>query len=380
MSFLLVHFTSIRCPFLHHRRLLFFVLSMILVCTKKCVSFQSYHQLPHVVVAGASSHNNKHLHTTKVPSPSSLRRLDTATSKSIINSCKEQRFCYCQFGLCLSTSASTSAPLSSDCGGEDPIATTTTTTTNSRISNIGQQRLTWTDHVRELIKYKEEHGDTLVPKRYSANPSLGLWVSKQRMNYKKYIANENCSLTDGKIQLLDKIGFSWNGMAKIDEYSKRRWWENLEDFKQHMYLSEKQLPPSLERWIAIQRIEYKRKLEGHDDNKLDEGKIAALNEIDPEWWKSKRQRNWEIRCRELVEYRNEYGNCCVPISYKNKRLAHWVSNLRKKYNLRLAGKTTTLYNDQIEELNKLGFVWDRWEYEFFFNKTSTNTTRMLNNN
>jgi hypothetical protein len=41
---------------------------------------------------------------------------------------------------------------------------------------------------QELIKYKEQHGDCLVPVRYtddSKKPALGRWVNKQRIRHRK---------------------------------------------------------------------------------------------------------------------------------------------------------------------------------------------------
>ena len=78
-----------------------------------------------------------------------------------------------------------------------------------------------------------------------------------------------------------------------------------------------------------------------------------MNAIDPNWWKSARQRQWEARCKELIAYREKHGDCCVPINYENKKLANWVSNNRKNYNLKLAGKASKLTSEQIAELDKL---------------------------
>ena len=49
--------------------------------------------------------------------------------------------------------------------------------------------------VLELEKYKAEHGDCLVPKRYEENRSLGNWVNKQRQLYRKFLAGESSSMT-----------------------------------------------------------------------------------------------------------------------------------------------------------------------------------------
>jgi hypothetical protein len=114
-----------------------------------------------------------------------------------------------------------------------------------------------------------------------------------------------------------------------------------------------------------QRAEYQKFQNGDKTCKLDEKKIVLLSEIDPNWWKTIRRRQWEERCCDLIAYRDEHGDCCVPITYKkNKKLANWVSNCRKKYNLRMAGEERNLSLERIEELNEIGMVWDRWDFEF----------------
>jgi len=38
-----------------------------------------------------------------------------------------------------------------------------------------RNRHDWDVWLPELKRYKEEHGDCLVPKNYKANPKLGIW-------------------------------------------------------------------------------------------------------------------------------------------------------------------------------------------------------------
>ena len=40
-----------------------------------------------------------------------------------------------------------------------------------------RQRTGWNDRYDELIKFKEQYGDTIVPQQYEANRPLGKWVS-----------------------------------------------------------------------------------------------------------------------------------------------------------------------------------------------------------
>lgn len=41
--------------------------------------------------------------------------------------------------------------------------------------NAGPKRKSWDVRFAELKKYRQEHGDCLVPQKYAANPKLGRW-------------------------------------------------------------------------------------------------------------------------------------------------------------------------------------------------------------
>ena len=224
-------------------------------------------------------------------------------------------------------------------------------------------RASWTDRVLQLVEYRDSRGDTLVPKRYNKNPGLANWVSKQRQQYRKFCSNETpCSLTADKIRILDDIGFCWDASHKTHDQQDEKWWGCLEELKTYGAVHAK-MPAGLRTFLDEQRKEYLLIRHGHH-SMLDDSKVEALTAWDVHWWKTSRERQWDVRYQELEDYRAEHGDCCVTISHSNRQLANWVSNLRKQYNLRATGKHSTLTEEKIHQLNALGFVWNRWEYEF----------------
>jgi hypothetical protein len=64
--------------------------------------------------------------------------------------------------------------------------------------------------------------------------------------------------------------------------------------------------------------------------------------------------DWDIRYKQLVEYKRTHGNCSVPRKYElNKELGRWVSNqVRHKCG-------DSLHKDRIAKLESIGFVWGR---------------------
>ena len=70
----------------------------------------------------------------------------------------------------------------------------------------------WRKRIEELKEYIKEHGDTLVPITYAANPKLAQWVSLQRKNYNLWISGKRrpYGFTKARIDELNDLGFVWD--------------------------------------------------------------------------------------------------------------------------------------------------------------------------
>jgi hypothetical protein len=64
--------------------------------------------------------------------------------------------------------------------------------------------LPWAERFEQLLKYKEEHGHTLVPQHY---PELGQWVHGQRNDYRKFVRGQKSPMTAEKLGKLNETGF-----------------------------------------------------------------------------------------------------------------------------------------------------------------------------
>lgn len=250
----------------------------------------------------------------------------------------------------------------------------------------------WEERFHELAAFQHEHGHCRVPKRYQRNKRLANWVSKQRQEHRKFCNGLKASITSERIAALDQIGFCWNATAQesssldgavvngtddhvvvgvVDEWDQR--FQSLAD-----YMSQNNLSSVLELpkdsihnvWIKQQRKLY---LNHHDGKEFQYGnvmmtreRINRLRQVDPHWHlKNRRDLVWERRYQELVDYARQHGDCCVPISYSNKKLAHWVSNQRKLYTAQLkTGQSNSLDQERKHRLDEICFVWNRWDYEF----------------
>src|SRR5262249_10777333 len=111
--------------------------------------------------------------------------------------------------------------------------------------------------------------------------------------------------------------------------------------------------PELVKWVQRQRIAFKR-------GTLAPSRINRLNQIGFVW--NPFEAFWEEMFSALTRYKKVFGHCNVPFQSGKDRLGTWVANQRR---LRERGR---LNPDQIERLDKLGFIWNprmtAWEQWF----------------
>lgn len=157
----------------------------------------------------------------------------------------------------------------------------------------------WMLHFEEICKYKEVHGNCLVPKLYKPDRALASWVYNQRYQYKKKSEGKDVPLNDERIKKLDSIGFCWK--AKSDG----EWRESDRD----------------------------RRRESSQDS-------------------------WESKFERLVQFKEKHGHTLVPKQYKSDQsLSSWVFRQRRQYSFLMNGQSSSLSNDRLEKLKEIGFVF-----------------------
>jgi Helicase associated domain len=70
-------------------------------------------------------------------------------------------------------------------------------------------RLNWDERFQQLLQYKQENGDTIVPQHFSGYNNLGAWVKTQRGNYKLMKKGARSAMTAEMALKLSEIGFVW---------------------------------------------------------------------------------------------------------------------------------------------------------------------------
>ncbi len=257
----------------------------------------------------------------------------------------------------------------------------------------------WKNQYSQLLEFRAMYGHCNVPRGYAKNPSLGLWVSKQRSKKNK--------LPQEYIHQLEKLNFDWhpndtgrekmflalrtfkekNGHCNVpknypENPSLGAWvdkqrnnkrnnklalsfidklnamgfdWDPVGTYSERMFAALKSFKDlhghcnvprrlsenyALATWVGNQRALYK------------EGKLFnQLNDIGFDWYPH--NTSFEKMFPALEAFKNLYGHCKVPQKYpENPELGRWVSRQRVSY------RAKTLSQDRIDMLNGVGFVWE----------------------
>jgi hypothetical protein len=218
----------------------------------------------------------------------------------------------------------------------------------------------WEVRLSELAEYRKKNGNCNVARNYpySENSKLANWVNKQRTSYRLNQEGKTSPMTLSRIKELENLGFEWdsrgeaweNSLSKLAEYRKIYGNCNVpynysENFK-------------LANWVTTQRFQYRL----HAEGKMSSMTLVRIQELESlgfEQWDS-RSDAWDDLLSELAAYRKTHGHCNVPRNNSsNTQLANWVNTQRNQYKVYQKGKRSTMTLSRIQELESLGFQWDR---------------------
>jgi hypothetical protein len=87
----------------------------------------------------------------------------------------------------------------------------------------------WDERFEELRAFQNEHGHCRVSQAEKDDDThqLALWVKLQRKEYKLYQEGKNSTITQGRIQKLNGVGFTWSILSQ----QRVSWGERLEALK-----------------------------------------------------------------------------------------------------------------------------------------------------
>ena len=216
-------------------------------------------------------------------------------------------------------------------------------------------RRSWDEWYRLAKRYREAHGDLLVPAAYvcSGGERLGRWIERQRARYNR-VATIDRDMHPEEIELLNAIDMVWkleyrhawaDWLGALDSYRKLH--GNLdipEDYVCGAY--------ALGNWVVKQRRLYA-------EGALTARQAADLDARGMLWTVRTRPRDWEDWFQEARAYFEAHGDLMVPPDYQTgegHRLGLWIYQQRDLYMGRRPNRTLT--PEQIGRLEAIGMVWE----------------------
>lgn len=200
----------------------------------------------------------------------------------------------------------------------------------------------WRQMYKELQEFYQERGHSRVPQKWPENPKLSNWILVQRRTYGEGKMKED------RLRKLEALEFVWD----FKEVYEEQWEDKYKALLRFVAENGHCKPPlthtvdNLGSWVDRQRtMNNKGKLPEQRKKKLDEvGFIWDCDEL--------QEQAWEERFRQLNEYKQEYGDCMIPVNWKiNRQLGTWVSTQRT---LEKNGRLDPLKKERLEAV---GFVW-----------------------
>lgn len=223
----------------------------------------------------------------------------------------------------------------------------------------------WQAKFEQLQAYKEKHGDCKVPQAWADNPSLGKWVSRQRVAKKRLDAGEaSPGITVEQVVQLDGLGFVWQ-VGK--PHNLVGFGQRLEQLKLYKALHGHCNVPkcsdatdpwhALGIWVNLQRSMKRKYDKGHTTPGITQQRIDALTGLGLDWNLRAPLKSWEERIAELQSFKDVHGHCNVTQS-QSQSLQKWLARCRGyKRALDRGEANPKITQHQVDQLTALGVTW-----------------------
>jgi hypothetical protein len=201
---------------------------------------------------------------------------------------------------------------------------------------INIDKSAWNRRYNELVEHKKQTGHCRVSQK--TNPSLARWVDLNCVRRHEHLSKEQTIK-------LQNLGLTLGCTVRQDTWNER--YNELVVYKtQHgtcLVPKSYKEAPKLANWVDSMR---KMFTEGN----LQKERIKKLNELGFSW--NALESKWHIRYNELLQYKQEYGDCKVPQKWeRNTPLGEWVVVQRRLF------QTGRLSEERIAKLNEIEFTW-----------------------
>ena len=106
----------------------------------------------------------------------------------------------------------------------------------------------WLQKFDVLLKYKQRHGDFLVPSNYQEDLSLSNWVANQRAQYNLYMKGSKSHMTERRLKILTDAGFPFSATEDNQQQQEKNEDEKIQPEEDKVKFDTK---PWLEKYIEL---------------------------------------------------------------------------------------------------------------------------------
>ena len=222
--------------------------------------------------------------------------------------------------------------------------------------NIGwkqRSELAWEKAFASAQKYRDDHGDLLVPVRYRDRSgfALGEWIVYNRQRY------VSGNLSRARIERLESIGMVWNASTDL--------WEQSYAAAARYYLEHKDLEAPIKYvtpdgfalgvWLSSQRSAYK-------NGELTPEQVERLEAIGINWV-NRNVRKWQENFEAAKRYAEQFGDLEVPSNYVTPDgilLGKWIARQRYAWQ-NPDNSSARVTPERKAQLDEIGMVWDKYD-------------------
>jgi hypothetical protein len=200
-----------------------------------------------------------------------------------------------------------------------------------------------------------------VPCGGAEDPTLGKWVSKQRICKRTLDCGEpSQGMLVERAAKLAAHGFIWEGSTSHPDDTK--WEAQLAQLAAYKAAhGDCKVPkdwaedPRLSSWVNMQRT-LKKKLDRDEPSGMTAERAARLTALGLVW--NQNQAGWEAQLLRLVAYKAAHGDCNVPYGWaEDPTLGRWVSKQRIcKRKLDRGEPSQGMLVERVAKLEALGFA------------------------
>ena len=228
----------------------------------------------------------------------------------------------------------------------------------ARLDKLGiewkqRSELAWERAFASAQKYRDDHGNLLVPVRYRDRNgfALGEWIVYNRQRY------VSGNLSRARIERLEGIGMVWNASTDL--------WEQSYAAAARYYLEHKNLEAPIKYitpdgfalgvWLSSQRSAYK-------NGDLTPEQIERLEAIGINWT-NRNVRKWQENFEAAKRYAAQFGDLEVPSNYITPDgilLGKWIA--RQRYAWQNPDHSSARVTPERKaQLDAIGMIWDKYD-------------------